>query len=432
MLGASLLITIFTQAMSTLFAHRGSNLRWGLKTLLQTIDPGLGRQADQLAQAILTEPILSDSIFSRFKNVFLIGWLTRRWRLASALRVEELLRIVPKIAQNRVVLPPIQPASAGSGGDAPPNHPPQPPPTAAAQAAAQLFQTADPVATQALQHLFNELQELMPAQTDQARALIHEMSNQAQASAAAVAQEVESWFNSAMDRVSQRFVMQMRIWTIVFSIILSFATHLDSFRLFTQLSSDAEMREKLVSSADTMSKQAASILPTGSAGNASVSIVPGIYSSKIRELVSQQPALASALGSPPSFNSREEGAAWIEEQLKDDTSAKQVVAQYEQLIDNGLKDNADKLLDQSKSVKNILGNAGYQLIPSPYPRPWYRFTSREFWGTLASAGFLSLGAPFWFNALKTLSSLRPVVATKEQNEKEQKQKDRSALDGHPH
>ena len=33
---------------------------------------------------------------------------------------------------------------------------------------------------------------------------------------------------------------------------------------------------------------------------------------------------------------------------------------------------------------------------------------------------LSLGAPFWFNALKTLANLRPVLATREKEESRQK------------
>ena len=43
---------------------------------------------------------------------------------------------------------------------------------------------------------------------------------------------------------------------------------------------------------------------------------------------------------------------------------------------------------------------------------WYqiRFTWKYFWGVGVTAGLLSLGAPFWFNALKTLSNLRPILA----------------------
>ncbi len=33
------------------------------------------------------------------------------------------------------------------------------------------------------------------------------------------------------------------------------------------------------------------------------------------------------------------------------------------------------------------------------------------------AAFLSLGAPFWFKALKTMSALRPILAEKEEKER---------------
>src|ERR1700753_2477087 len=89
MLGASLLITIFTQTVSGLFAYRGSNLRWGLQTLFRHVNPRLTCQASRaLAENVLTHPILSDSSLSHFADVPVLGPATRRWRLASAIRVE--------------------------------------------------------------------------------------------------------------------------------------------------------------------------------------------------------------------------------------------------------------------------------------------------------------------------------------------------------
>jgi hypothetical protein len=46
-----------------------------------------------------------------------------------------------------------------------------------------------------------------------------------------------------------------------------------------------------------------------------------------------------------------------------------------------------------------------------------RPSNLHFWGILFSAGLLSLGAPFWYNALKTLSALKPTVANKEDQER---------------
>ena len=43
------------------------------------------------------------------------------------------------------------------------------------------------------------------------------------------------------------------------------------------------------------------------------------------------------------------------------------------------------------------------------------------WPQRFSAALLSLGAPFWFNMLKTFSNLRPIVANKEQKDAEKRE-----------
>lgn len=366
MLGASLLITILTQIVSTLFAYRGSNLRWGLKVLFKTINPNLNEaQAKDVAQRVLTHEILSASVLSRLHDVRLLGFLSRRWRLASAVRVEELLRILPAVAGNR---------------EQPANH-------TGVQAIAQMVGAGETVATD-----FNN--------------------------------RVRSWFDSAMDRVSQRFALQMRIWTVVFSLVLAFGAHLDVFRLYEQLSSDAELRAKLAGSADAITRQAAGILPPRAGGSGvNLSVVPGIFSDQMKQLKNQEPDATKNLNDPPSFDSRQTAIQWLRDGMNGDHQTGRVVAEYQQLVDAGLKSDADKLLDQSAGVQSILSKTGYQIIPDPYPQPWYKpwetSGAREFWGTLVAAALLSLGAPFWFNALKTLTSLRPIVAGKEEKEKEQ-------------
>jgi len=48
--------------------------------------------------------------------------------------------------------------------------------------------------------------------------------------------------------------------------------------------------------------------------------------------------------------------------------------------------------------------------PARLPRPVARLLAHLV-GILATAGLLALGAPFWFNLLKNLMSLRPALAT---------------------
>ncbi len=55
-------------------------------------------------------------------------------------------------------------------------------------------------------------------------------------------------------------------------------------------------------------------------------------------------------------------------------------------------------------------------MPSPYPGVLKFDGKRNILGVLLAAAFLSLGAPFWYNALKNLSNLRTVVASKEDQE----------------
>jgi hypothetical protein len=63
----------------------------------------------------------------------------------------------------------------------------------------------------------------------------------------------------------------------------------------------------------------------------------------------------------------------------------------------------------------------FNIIYTPHPNSvgeWGKTLWKRKWGVLASITLLSLGTPFWFNLLCTLSNLRPVLATKEAAEKE--------------
>ena len=73
------------------------------------------------------------------------------------------------------------------------------------------------------------------------------------------------WFGRAMERASQRFTLQARLITVVLSFALVFAAHLDAIRLFQMLSSNAQQRAQLAASADAMIKQAEQ-LPRGKDG----------------------------------------------------------------------------------------------------------------------------------------------------------------------
>ena len=80
-------------------------------------------------------------------------------------------------------------------------------------------------------------------------------------------------------------------------------------------------------------------------------------------------------------------------------------------------------------MTDLLKQTGLELVPGDrklsdlWHKPLAFFFAfdgfKNFLGILLTAGLLGLGAPFWYNTLKTLTSLRPVVATKQDQQRQQ-------------
>jgi hypothetical protein len=323
--GVSLLITTLTQMVSALLALRGKNLLWGIKTLLTELDPNLKEHAATIAEKVLQQPLISDSMMSGANSEPF-----KRWKLASAIRKEELIAILGLLAQEAPAV------------GAPPS---KPEPWVAA-----LRESLDDVDSQAAKRLLDIAPEIRKALPHDPAA-VERILSQLTRSAEHLSGSLNQWFDSMMDRVSQRFVMHTRIWTVIFSVLLAFVMHLDAFKLLTQLSSDAELRTRLIASTEALTKKAEELQITST---------------------NQLPVTEAAVSQ----------------------------------LTNALSDFQDILHDKLK----------LQLVPDPYPEWSSYWTSgmRHFWGTLASAALLSLGAPFWFNVLKSMSSLRPILAKQEE------------------
>jgi hypothetical protein len=358
MLGVSLIITVLTQMVSACLGLRGTNLLWGTKTLLKSIDPQLESQAE----AILSHPIISDSLLSKFgaelKEVPLLGRLVRRWTLATAIRPTELVSMLNARAQQL----------RATGGDA-------------NLAAATRIDAALETSHQALG-------------------------------------TVEARFNSAMDRVSQRFTAQMRIWTVIFSFLLALAVQLDTFRLLERLWTDPQTRESLVSTRTAMMKEEEAIIQTSN--DAGQPVVPGaepeVYRAAFEQLKASHPAETAGMSDMPTMASYNAAQMWLASNLVCNEKQINVSDRNNRAIfQDYAKSVALALADKANAIRQQIESSGLELIPRPYHVLQFD-GPRNFLGTLVSAALLSLGAPFWFNALKSLSNLRPVLANKQEAE----------------
>ena len=406
MLTVSLLVTIFVQTVSAVSGLRGTNLRWGVEQLLRTVHPELGDRAGALADRILQHPIISDSAMARsawLRDLPVVGRWVRRLHYASAIRVQELIGMMDLLAGQTPAPPALSPAST-------------------------------------------ELEQMAYVAAEARRDL------------AAGKDRLSGWFNTIMDRVSQRFRTHMRLWTILASILVAFALHLDSFHLLAQLAASPDARARLASASDAIERVAAGTLgPAENAPAAQVAAPPVLYRVVMQQRMaaggSLQPIASAAL--PGFFPDRVAATDWLRNAMagagQSSAEIETAVATYQHAVDEALTQNVSareadirRLSDQALTARGILGDAGFQLVPNPYHgwdfSPWWptpvwagfgirtvsnfardlffvRPSNLHFWGILFSAGLLGLGAPFWYNALKSLSALKPVVAKKEDQER---------------
>jgi hypothetical protein len=175
--------------------------------------------------------------------------LVSRWRLATSVRVDELIGVLEKL-------------SAPAGGTLP-----DPAQRAMLVIAGERRSKPRPKMNSVSAQIDGNFPDSLEGSEGGVAVAVEKAVTQAPAGYAADArlEGLALWFGRAMERASQRFTLQARFITVVLSFVLVFAAHLDAIRLFQMLSSDAQQRAQLAASADAMIKQAEQ-LPRGREG----------------------------------------------------------------------------------------------------------------------------------------------------------------------
>jgi hypothetical protein len=312
MLGAALIVTVSNQAISALCSHRGGNLLWGLRTLFGTIAPNalglpvLTFYADDLAEIVVTHPLVSDSMFSTvFRNAIrnhpIVLGIVRRWQYATALDAQELRNTLQHVAQNR------------------------------------------------------------PAGMTVAR---HRLLAADIAVLLSPAGNLDQWFAAMQDRIKQRFTMWMRLWTVLFAAAIAGLGCIDTFSLAQELNRQANERASLVAAAAPISSVAQKV----------------------------------KAGQSTSVNDMLSDATEIMQKIR--------VANLNSIGFNVWSKYTAKGQKKQKA-EEAAAIAQHKTPPEP-PTPLPEVIA----GVIGGWFLISLGAPFWFNALGSLSSLRPVLASK--------------------
>src|SRR5262245_29553445 len=196
----------------------------------------------------------------------------------------------------------------------------------------------------------------------------------------AVLQEAESdlvakingWFDQTMDRVAQRFTAHTRAITFLGAVLVAGSLQVDAMLLVNRLSADEKLRDAFAAQARDRAVQKAAT-----------------------QTASAAPEPSSTGGEPTPPPSKTEGEKIDREYLAF-------------LADNGLI-----------------------TVPRSFAE-WMRHWNDVSWvGVAITALFLSLGAPFWYNALSRLLLLRSVLAEKDDQQRARRQGSGSRADvGH--
>jgi hypothetical protein len=242
----------------------------------------------------------------------ILGGLLSRWRLATSIRVEELLAVLEKLSEP---LPGTLPDSAQRAmlmiawTENEPGARVKPGPVQAGRPArskpyfdedsVRRSSKAAPLQNERLAPMAEDFDEGIvrhaePVETEGSVAVaVEKATAQAKepepestpatgglAAAPALAppeprlEGLRAWFDHVMDRASQRFTLEARLVTVVLSCIFVFAAHFDAVRLFQSMSQGPELRAQLAASAVAIDKQAEQFSRSKEGAH---TVVPDVY-----------------------------------------------------------------------------------------------------------------------------------------------------------
>jgi len=360
-------------------------LGWGVEQLLRQADPSW----DQQKTKDLAEKILKHHTLSPVGLVF-----TRYRRKVTAVRSDEIIKVLPDIL-----------AEASNLTDA----------LARAGLRTELVSVVESSGTPLAQRSLlaaNALATKFAADAQKMRDQVAEAEK--------IITGVKGWFDTVMDRTTERFTLYARWWTVGVAVVLAFVFHIDTLQILDRISKDDELRTKLVQMADGTVRQAENFFVNQQVGRNAIAsqaiqgVARQLEDSSAASRVPEQKVVAARLAEvPKDLQLRAEGSRWLAGAAGLPATARDPVKNlYDSAFTVATKDWIGQLADSATAIRTQLGELGFPLASADLSLKDYTENRGRVIGVLISAILLSLGAPFWFNALRQLANLRPILAGK--------------------
>ncbi|MEA3211193.1 MAG: hypothetical protein QOE70_4250 [Chthoniobacter sp.] len=288
----------------------------------------------------------------------------------------------------------------------------------------------------------------------------------------------ERWFSSAQDRAKQWFAAHTRRITIVGAGLVAIGLQVDTLDLFHTLTIRPEVRANLGRAAGVILEQGGKILDSTDTADRHTYLVwlreyPGFtleIEPESQDAAGYTREIAKRLAGAPNFTPeiqeftstfrefkdlpgddeagfarfKETYDAWRENfptldlseapippayaeryadfqarlqthaaaVKKDATSLAAAVKRYADLKTEGAKHYLADRQQRFAVLKQQSDTSGLELVWPTFPEGWRdRLKQKNAWGILITVALLSLGAPFWYNVLRQMTNLRPMLAT---------------------
>jgi hypothetical protein len=449
MLTLSLLITIIVQMLLAAFNMRGKGLAWGVERLLQQIDPKLklGDMAGKLTERVLghhalahlgttraiairkeelikvledlaTRPTLAqrladavaehapsakDQLAPEVQKLALAPrvwhwWDPRSWPIFGHRLTKELEQALAQAIERHApkekdrVLGALKAALSEPGTGLSDDERKK-----LQEAFAQLAPGADASRVHSALAISGELLKIFPG----ADAAVRQAVGNAMLAKRKIEAEVEKWFDTVMDRTTERFVLNTRWVTAGVALAMAVGLHIDSLAIFAQLTSSKDLRGQWLEASGGLLKEAEKL--------AADTEKPWPVGTMAIKAMKDDPKLDAADKKkleviPDGMVTRRAGLDWLAEKDVSVPGRQLYAAKVEEVA----KKRLDELGGAFTRVRNVAAGTSLQIVP--WPRPALSWMTAV--GILMSAMLLGLGAPFWFNLLKQLTTLRPLIASK--------------------
>jgi hypothetical protein len=386
MLMLSLIVTAVVQMIAALTDLRGRNLASGLENLLRQIEPEYRKKlpdgstvAEHIAGVVVKHPAIAHA-----------G--TR----AKAVGKNELIAVLRDLCSD-------DPAAAIHAD-------------AKTKLKALLDERIPGVgqAVAAAQVVEKQLSNALPGQEAKVKAAL----DSAFGTVSKLEHEIGQWFDTVMDRLSDIFTRHTRVITVVVSVLFVVTLQIDSGEILRQITRSPELRAKLTTMSDSVLSQADKTFDNSERAAAALADIKKNHSAK-----PDGTQVAAAVDRVPAHLTRcMDGKNSLVEATKNLPDAEALSDEFDNACQGKTKQAMGNAYDEIRGMRSDLEKTDLKIVPMEIGGKSVFDSGAHWWaayhvgrhlaGTLASILLLSLGAPFWFNALRQLSNLKPAISEK--------------------